>query len=385
MANVVLTRDYVRELSKMAFPSDKKQIELSDAVTSGLKLLWYSSGKMSYLASFMLNKQRIREILGPVNDIKLSEARAMIEQMRSDRLEFGVNRKAVRMTFNDLSVEYLKHSQAVKRSYRSDVGRYKHHLRLEIGNTYITKLDRISVELLYQKLQSNLSIPLANRVINLLKSMMSFAVKASYLKSSPLVGLKLTPEIKGEVSRLLTDEECKKVLHVLDGEINRDAANLIKFLMLTGMRLGEAMNLKAVDCLRSGVVKLTTTKAGGGRMVPVSKGAMNVIDLQISKHGMSGFVFRGKGGISQISAPRRFFQRVCEKAGVGRCRIHDLRHTVASMLVEVTDIYQVQEILGHKSISTSQHYAKNKTSALQQSLNKVCELYGETHEQTCLL
>ncbi len=133
------------------------------------------------------------------------------------------------------------------------------------------------------------------------------------------------------------------------------------FLLLykTGCRLGEARALTWGDIdLTNKKISITKTalaqrvkdgtKTGGSRTVDMSD---DLADLLRSSHQKTGLVFRGEwGGMLSETALRHHWRAACSTAGIERRRIHDIRHTTASLLMaRGAPVTYVQHLLGHAS------------------------------------
>jgi integrase len=148
---------------------------------------------------------------------------------------------------------------------------------------------------------------------------------------------------------------------------------LALLLARTGMRLGEAMALKWADIDFHGrfiIVergfsrgKIETPKSGKSRRVDMSKQLANVLSglkhrrkVETIKKGwkkMPEWVFVSSLGTSLDinNWRRRIFDKALEKAGLRKVRIHDLRHTFASLLIQAGEsLVYVRDQLGHHSI-----------------------------------
>lgn len=134
----------------------------------------------------------------------------------------------------------------------------------------------------------------------------------------------------------------------------------------TGMRRGEIMNLKWGQ-IRNGFIYLRKTKTDNPRQIPVNE-ALNKVLQRIRKDvgvkAVSGgesdprlkyvFTFDGK----PMHDVRSSFNTALRKANIKDFRFHDLRHTAAShAVINAGSLYDVQELLGHKTPAMSQRYA----------------------------
>ena len=148
---------------------------------------------------------------------------------------------------------------------------------------------------------------------------------------------------------------------------------LALLLARTGLRFGEALALKWTDIDFHGRFinvergfsrgKIETPKSGKSRRVDMSKQLANVLSelkhsrkIETIKKGwkkMPEWVFVSSLGTSLDinNWRRRIFDKVIEKAGLRKVRIHDLRHTFASLLIQAGEsLVYVRDQLGHHSI-----------------------------------
>ncbi len=70
-----------------------------------------------------------------------------------------------------------------------------------------------------------------------------------------------------------------------------------------------------------------------------------------------------------ISALKDAFERAVEKACIENLHFHDLRHTFATRLVQSgVDLYRVQKLMGHKSITMTERYSHHYPGSLRESI-----------------
>lgn len=134
------------------------------------------------------------------------------------------------------------------------------------------------------------------------------------------------------------------------------------------MRRGEIFNLKWSNIdFDYGFIELLETKSGKSRKIPLSK---TMLELLNNTPRISEFVFVNKDTSYPYTDIKHGFSTVLEKADIQNFRFHDLRHTVATRLVEKgIDLVVVKEILGHSKIDTTMRYAhavpKRKLEAIE--------------------
>jgi integrase len=123
--------------------------------------------------------------------------------------------------------------------------------------------------------------------------------------------------------------------------------------------------------LERGVLFLPLTKSGTSRSAILNAEAQALLAQQERQPG-NPHVFPGRVPGRPLNNPNKTFQRVLAAAGIENLRIHDLRHSFASLAVnEGATLYQVQHLLGHASAQTSQRYAHLADSALRQASDAV--------------
>lgn len=214
-----------------------------------------------------------------------------------------------------------------------------------------------------------------NRYRSQLCSMFNFAVLRDYLERTPFnkAGVRKTlvkaaREDNKRVRRLSTDEEARLLQHAAP-----HLKLLITAALYTGMRRGEMLALTWADlAARPGWVRLRgeTTKSGKTRWVPVLPNVQAVFDFLRTDAAGDEKPADAPVFSNEVGEPLRYFQTAWKaaltRAEIRDLRWHDLRHEYASRLAEKgTPLVQVQELLGHASIVTTERYNTNRAERLQ--------------------
>ena len=146
---------------------------------------------------------------------------------------------------------------------------------------------------------------------------------------------------------------------------------IIPMLILTGARKREVLDAKWTEFdLERRQWRVSITKAGKPRYVPLSDGVVQL--LSTLAHDSPKWVFpnpkTGKPYVSIFCS----WNTARKQAGLADVRIHDLRHSFASFLVNAgRSLYEVQKILGHTQIKTTQRYAHLSQDTLIDAANFV--------------
>lgn len=199
----------------------------------------------------------------------------------------------------------------------------------------------------------------ANRCIALLSKMFNLAERWGWRPdgSNPCRHVDRYPENRRE--RFLSDKE----LSVLAGELNKaEGENLysvaaIRLLIFTGARLGEILNLKweQVDMQRA-MLLLPDSKTGQ-KAVFLSAPALDVL-ANLPRMENNPFVICGDREGAHLVNLQKPWRRVRKKAKLEDVRLHDLRHSFASVAASGgLSLPMIGKLLGHTQAATTQRYA----------------------------
>ena len=145
--------------------------------------------------------------------------------------------------------------------------------------------------------------------------------------------------------------------------------HIVPMLILTGARKREVLDARWEDFdLERRQWRIPTTKSGRPRHVPLSDGVLQL--LTSLPHREKGWIFAnpktGKPFVSVFIS----WNTARKLAGLADVRMHDLRHSFASFLVNAgRTLYEVQKILGHTQVKTTQRYAHLSQDTLVDAAN----------------
>ena len=213
------------------------------------------------------------------------------------------------------------------------------------------------------KKESEISFRSVNLEVNTLGHFFNFCIEKELTEKNPAAGVKKL----NELSRLktLSDED---ILKLINGASNKLTKDLITFLILSGCRKGEALNLKWDDVdLQNDVIAIKGTKTKYDRYIPISKPLKELLS-RIEKV-QDVFVFNRNG--AKLTDFKRSFKTACRNAGLKDLHIHDLRHVFASTLtMNDVSLYKTGILLGHRTPNMTQRYAHLKPGELKKEIEK---------------
>jgi integrase len=208
----------------------------------------------------------------------------------------------------------------------------------------------------------------ANRTLAVLSKMFALAIRWEMRADNPAVGVERKPEHKRR--RYLSGDELARLTVALAGHADQDAANIVRLLLLTGARRGEVLAAKWNDLkpLADGVWSKpgATTKQKTDHVVPLSAPARLLLaELEkTAKHGAE-YVFPGRLGGHRLDV-KDAWHSICKAAKIAGCRVHDLRHTYASVLASAgQSLPIIGALLGHTQPSTTARYAHLQSDPLR--------------------
>jgi integrase len=176
--------------------------------------------------------------------------------------------------------------------------------------------------------------------------------------------------------RFLSAEELTRVADALERSKGREppsAITAIRLLILTGCRLSEILSLRWewIDFER-GCVMLPDSKTGA-KTVPLGAPALGAL-AELQRQEGSPYVLPAERGDGHFVGIQKPWQRVRAAAGLDDVRIHDLRHSFASIAVSSGDsLYLVGKVLGHRQARTTERYAHLTDDPVRAVANRASE------------
>jgi integrase len=281
-------------------------------------------------------------------------------------------------TMADLADRFL--AEHVPRKRPSTQRDYRQQLTVdvlpELGRLKVAAVTPSDVEALHRTISARASTH-ANRVLALLSKMFSLAMRWGYRADNPVLGIERNDEHKRH--RYLTEAELGRLATVLAECPDVMFANAVRLALLTGARRGELLAAKWADFdLAAGVwVKpASTTKQKSLHRVALSDVAVRLL-IEMRRHSDSSvWVFPARRGGHRVSI-REPWDVIRAAAGIPDVRLHDLRHTFASVSASSgASLPLIGAMLGHASPTTTHRYTHLLDDPQRAAANKVAEAIG---------
>ena len=230
-----------------------------------------------------------------------------------------------------------------------------------------------------RKLQGHKPTPIrANRMGEVLRKMFTLAVEWEWRSDNPAQGFHRRIEHARE--RFLSPEELTRLAAVLDKAEDQRAASIIRMCMLTGARVGEVRQARFEQFNLDYAIwskPASTTKQRKIHRVPISQDVATIVrQRQLIVPSGNPWLFPGDSVGKPVREIRRFWLMVQREADLPDVRIHDLRHTFASLLVSGgASLEIIGRLLGHSQMQTTQRYAHLMESPLRAGVDSVASIF----------
>jgi len=361
-----------------------------DTQLPGFGIRVYPTGRKVYLIQYRAGSDTRRYKLGHHGHLTVQQARKAA-QAKLGEVAMGGDpsrdrqRENKRPTMSQVCDEYLEYGCGHKKAstIQADTYRLERHIRPVFGRRKVDSISQADITK-FMKLVASGHTPknvktkprgravfkggtgTANRTVQLLGGIFTFAIQQGYCALNPVHGIKKFKEGKRE--RFLSKSEFVRLGEALRsletvGEC-RLAVQAIRLIALTGCRKSEVTDLewKHIDWQHANL-QLPDTKTGY-RNIPIAGEALNLLRKLEEEKFCDRRVFPNSIG-GPLRDLRKIWLKAIERAQLPGVRLHDLRHSYASMAISSgSSLYEVSKILGHRSQETTARYAHLSDGAI---------------------
>ncbi len=401
--NVVLTERFVRSLKTTG-----RLVHLFDGESAGFCLRVQASGSKSFCLDYSVSGRRRRLTIGRWPDWSVrqarercSELRRMIDSGIDPAVERDADRVAPRMS--DLADRYLEHhaSHLAPRNAADQASMLRNLVLPHWGSMLVSEVQPLDVERLLALIAEGRARPSkdraksrrrplktakptpirANRVGEVLRKMFNLSVQWKLRTDNPAEGFRRRPETERGV--FLSASEITRLADALMEADDQRSAGVLRMCMLTGARLGEVRtaqfdHFNLERCIWE--KPAANTKQRRVHRVPISGDVAALVrQRRVAVPRGSVWLFPGDAfhldGTPKdqpIQDIRNFWASIQRQAGIRNVRVHDLRHTFASLLVSGgASLEMIGKLLGHSQMRTTQRYAHLADDPLRAGVDSV--------------
>jgi integrase len=394
-----------RAVDALQCPVGRDRGFLWDDALAGFGIAAFPTGKKVYVAQFRMDGRSRRVAIGSHGRLTPDEARSQAKMILgavvtgTDPIAERRTAREVR-TFRAVADDFLALHVASKRKSRTGE-EYRNllqtHVLPAIGSKRILDVRRGDVARLHAKLQH---VPYqANRALALVSAIWNWAARREEvaLAGNPAKAIERYPE-QGRERFLTTDELARLGAALEDGEtvglpyevdetkphskhapkankrrakIDPYAIAAIRLLILTGARLREVLDAqwRHVDIER-GVIFLPDSKTGK-KPVYLSAAALSLLSALPRIEGNPHIIAGANAGAPRADL-KKPWAAVCKAAGLEGVRLHDLRHSFASIGAGASmGLPIIGKLLGHSQAATTHRYAHLDADPLRRAVNTI--------------
>ncbi len=201
---------------------------------------------------------------------------------------------------------------------------------------------------------------------------------------NPSASIQMPKQAKMLPRNILTPQEAKRLIESVPTEKPRDIRDraILEVMYATGIRRAELVSLTIYDVeMQTGTMRIEHGKGDETRLVPLTETAVTALKLYLeesrpafaSQPGQIRlFVSSRSGGRLDADDIRRIVRKACKNAGIKKhVTPHTLRHTCATHLLKgKADIRQIQKLLGHRRLSSTEIYTHVELGDLAEVISR---------------
>lgn len=325
-----------------------------------------SGGKTYYLRYQDAHREQQQLKIGRYEDITFATAKKAAQRLRSEVVMGGdpVAKKAEARAvplYAELAAQHMADAELHQSSYSTTEMYMRRHIVTRWGRVRLTDIDpRAVAQWLAGKREEGLAPATVEKIRAIFGRSFELGLRWNVpgCERNPAKGVPRKP-LNNARKRFVTAEEAARLVAAAEASRNKQLAAVVQLLLLTGMRVSELLSAKweTVDVERR-TLFVPTSKTGRSRHVPLAQAAVDVIG-RLPRPEKAVYLFPGpKDPSKHLTTIKHGWQTARTAAGLADLRIHDLRHSAASFMVNSgVDLFAVGKVLGHASYQSTQRYS----------------------------
>ena len=356
-------------VSRIKCEESKSKQEFNDIQMIGFFLEVRKNGKKTYfLRTKNSNGKRVCVKVGDAKIIKLEDARAKAIKLKRkvesqvDNLTLKAEDSEQRITFAEFyNDHYLPYIKMHIKSYETNISVFKNHILPAFGLKNMVEIKKSEIITLHSNMvqKKKLAPATANKVLIFISHAFNVAMQLEIKGIEVNPASKIKPYLLNNArERYLTKDEATRLIDAINQtEQNIHLKYIIPMLILTGARKGEVLRARYEDFnLNQLCWTIPTSKSGKKRVLPITPQLLELYK-SIPKDD-TPYLFASAKSKKPYVTIYVSWNSARTRAGLKDLRMHDLRHSFASALVNNgRSLYEVQTLLGHSTSKMTQRYA----------------------------
>jgi len=344
----------------------KRKTDYWDVTTAGFVLEVRPTGSRTYYLRYIDQGGRQRQLkIGGHADLTFDQARKAAIRLRSEVVLGGdpAAKKEVRKAvplYASLAAQHLAHARSHLKSHASTEMILRRHILPRWGKLRLDEITARDIGLwLAEKGAEGLAPATVEKVRIVLGRSFALALRWGIPggESNPVQAVPRR-RFNNARERYLTAEEAGRLRAAVEASSNPQLKHIVGLLLLTGARVSELLNAewRHVDLERRAWL-IPTSKTGKPRHVPLSRAALDVIG-QLPRFEGCSYLVPNPETLKPFVTLKRAWRTARTEAGLRDLRIHDLRHSAASFMINAgIDLYAVGKVLGHADHKSTMRYS----------------------------
>ena len=370
MPKLRFTTDSIKRLKP---PIDKSKVQYFDSELTGFMIEVKNTGTKTYYYRYRVNTSQKMIRIGTTTELNFQQAKEKYLELKENQTnpqEHSPQKEKPLITFLEFyNSYYLPYIKAHIKSYETNISVFKNHILKDLSNTSMADLKKLDIKRLHNEMITikNLSRATANKFLIFLSSAYKLANEFELLNSyNPCRGIKEF-ELNNQRQIFLTQSQTKRLLNEVNKSSNIHLKYIVPMLLLSGARKREVLDAKWCDFDNiNNLWTIPLTKNGKKRILPITKPLQKILN-QIPKD-KTPYLFASPLTLKPYISIYQSWNSARTKANLKEVRMHDLRHTYASALVNAKcSLYEVQVLLGHSTAKMTQRYAHLSNESLMRA------------------
>ena len=344
----------------------KTKTDWYDETITGFVLECRASGGRTYYLRYQDQGGRQKQHkIGRYQDVRFADAKKKALQLRSEVVmggDPGASKALAKSIplYSELAAMHLADAKLHQRSYADTEMYVRRHILPKWGRMRLTDINSRSVAQWLSEKQASGLAPATVEKIRVIFGR-SFVLGSRWdvpgCDRNPTRGAPRKP-LNNARERFLTAEEAARLRLAVAESQNPQLQHIVGLLLLTGARVRELLDARweHVDVERRAWL-IPTSKTGKPRYVPLSSAALAILETLPRFKGCPWLVPNPET-LKPFVSIRHGWLRAIRVARLPGLRIHDLRHSAASFMVNSgVDLFAVGKVLGHASYQSTQRYS----------------------------
>jgi integrase len=371
----ILNKTFVESLES----KDKEIVYWDDKLTGfGVKVT--PTGKKVYIFKYRDNNGKQRKItIGSHGKYACNEAKDEAKEIQKSankgldiEKDLVIEKRKLELTLNELLEIYIeRHAKQHKKTWKYNEQYYNRYLRKVFGDRKLSDISQTEVATLHSQIGKKSGHSMANQIVTLLGMLYNKAVEWEYFNNRiPTLYIKKFKEKSRD--RFLQAHELPIFLQAVDEEepLFKD---FFYILLLTGQRKTNVLEMQWKDIsFESSSWRIPETKNGEPLVVPLIESVIEILKGRKEKSKHTKWVFESETSESgRLVDPKKAWARIRNRSRIEDLNMHDLRRTMGSyQTILGSSSFIVAKSLGHKSIKSTEIYARLNIDPVRESMEK---------------